>query len=35
MKGYLKLLPLCLAIVSSPLLADDAADNLREEKMQC
>lgn len=30
MKGYLKLLPLCLAIVSSPLLADD--DNLREEK---
>ena len=32
MKGYLKLLPLCLAIVSSPLLADDDADNLREEK---
>ena len=32
MKGYLKLLPLCLAIVSSPLLANDADDNLREEK---
>lgn len=32
MKGYLKLLPLCLAIVSSPLLANDSDDNLREEK---